>query len=320
MLIFLIQLILGVFLFFIINWIGNHSYSIGYIEVSIFVKAEEAPALNFLIRVLSPIVYIIIVAATFYHFKLDRFVENIYFVNVYYILFRLIFNLVTNRGLLLNWYRQILYWVTILIISYFTYIKLIHQKTNILPDFTSIANELWIIILIFIFQVTNNIRLSQDGTEKRKENYLNNRYRFFKKLYSESIKTIAQNNILEAISYAILIYEDFNRPKLVRFIENIKFRLTKKPHTMGVMQVYTHKFLNDKQSVIKGVNKVVEAYTNYLQNIGIQKDEYYEWPAYTAIISNYNKGDNYTSEVLTLFQQIREKFYKNTTDTLNPNK
>ena len=88
--ILLTHIILGIGLFFLINWIGKHSYSIGYIEISIFVKTEEAPALNFLIRVLTPIVYIIIVSTTLYYFGLDKYVWNIYFVNIYYIDFRLL--------------------------------------------------------------------------------------------------------------------------------------------------------------------------------------------------------------------------------------
>ena len=147
--ILLVQIVLGIGLFFLINWLGKHSYSIGYMEISIFVKTEEAPALNFLIRVLTPIVYIIIMSTILYYFKLDKYVWNIYLINVYYILFRLLFNLITNRGLLLNWYRQFLYWIAILVISYFTYEKLIKVKANILPDFTTVSNELWIIILIF---------------------------------------------------------------------------------------------------------------------------------------------------------------------------
>jgi len=223
---FAIQLTLGIILFFIINWIGKHSYSIGYMEISLFVKTEEAPALNFLIRVLTPIVYLIIVSTILYYIHLDRFVINIFLVNIYYVIFRLFFNLLTNRGRLLNWYRQFLYWTAIIIISYVTYDKLIKTKTNILPDFTTVANELWIIILIFIFQVTNNIRLSKDATIKRKQRYLKSRYYHLKGLYGDIIKDITKNEILEAVTFSIMIYEDFNRPKIARFLENIKFKLT----------------------------------------------------------------------------------------------
>lgn len=318
--ILLIQILLGIGLFFLINWIGKHSYSIGYMEISIFVKTEEAPALNFLIRVLTPVVYIIIVSTILYYFGLDKYVWNIFLVNIYYIVFRLLFNLLTNRGLLLNWYRQFLYWIAIVVISYFTYDKIIKVKTNILPDFTTVANELWIIILIFVFQVANNIRLSQDGTVKRKQNYLRTRYKYFKNLYGKKISEITQNEVLEAITYAILIYEDFNRPKLARVIENIKFRITKKPHTLGVMQVSSTKLLTDTESVILGTTKIVDAYKIYLQKPTEENQEYYEWSVMSQIIDDYNTGSSYGYEVTELARTIKEEFYKETNDTLDRKK
>ena len=285
-----------------------------------FVKTEEAPALNFLIRVLTPVVYIIIVSTIFYYFGLDKYVWNIFLVNIYYIIFRLLFNLLTNRCLLLYWYKQFLYWGAIAIISYCTYDKIIRVKTNILPDFTTVSNELWIIILIFVFQVTNNIRLSQDGTIKRKNNYLKSRHTYFKNIHGKKIKEITQNEVLEAITYAILIYEDFNRPKLARLIENLKFQLTKKPHTLGVMQVLTTKILTDSESVTLGTTKIVDAFKAYLQKTDEPNQEYYEWSAMSQIIGDYNTGTSYGYEVTKLAQTIKDEFYKGTNDTLDRKK
>jgi hypothetical protein len=316
--IFLIQLALGILLFIIINWIGKHSYSMGYMEISIFVKTEEAPALNFLIRVLTPIVYLIIISAILYYLRLDRFVVNIFLVNIYYIIFRLLFNLFTNRGRLLNWYRQFIYWTAIIIISYFTYEKIIKVKANILPDFTTFANELWIIILIFIFQVTNNIQFSKTATEKRKQNYLRTRYNRLSQLYGTIIQKITKNQILEALTYSIMIYEDFNRPKIVRILENIKFRLTKKTLTLGIMQVKSDKLISNEESVIIGANKIVELHKNYLQKIKHNPYEFSEWVAYDYIISNYNGGGSYSNEINRLFSIIKDTFYKDTKDTLEP--
>ena len=318
--ILLVQIILGIGLFFLINWIGKHSYSIGYMEISIFVKTEEAPALNFLIRVLTPVVYIIVASTILYYFQLDKYVWNIFLVNIYYVVFRLLFNLITNRGLLLNWYRQFLYWGAIIVISYFTYDKIIKVKANILPDFTTVANELWIIILIFVFQVTNNIRLSQDGTFKRKQNYLKSRLNYFKSLYGKLIKEATQNEALEAVVFAILIYEDFNRPKVARIIENIKQRLTKKSHTLGVMQVKSDRIISDLESVKLGTAKVVNAYQQYLEKLTKENGEFYEYSAYYEIIANYNGGSSYHSEVADLISIIKENFYKDTNDTLDPKK
>lgn len=318
--IFILQSALGILLFFLINWIGKNSYSIGYMEISMFVKIEEAPALNFLIRVLTPVVYIIVISSILYYLKLDKFVANIYLVNIYYIIFRLLFNIATNRGLLLNWFRLFLYWTAIVTLSYFAYDKLIKIKANILPDFTTIANELWIIILIFIFQVTNNVRLSQKGTERRKVSYLSSRYVYFKRIYGKTIKDITQNEILEAVAFAVLIYEDFNRPRLARVIENLKFRITKKKHTLGVMQVMTTRYLNDQESVTLGTKMLLDAYNSFLQTPDEEETDYGESWIMDKIISNYNTGTSYSYEVIELAQKIKELFYTDTSDTLGKNK
>lgn len=314
--IFFVQFIFGVVLFFLINWIGKHSYSIGYMGISIFVKAEEAPALNFLIRAFTPIIYLIIISSVLYYFNLDKYVVNIYLVNIYYIIFRLFFNLITSRGKLLDWYRQALYWSTIIVISYLVYDKIIRIKENILPDFTTIANELWIIILIFIFQLANNITFSQNGTVRRKGKYLKSRYKHFNKLYGELIKDLTRNEALESVVYGILIYEDFNRPKIVRLLENIKHRFSNKSHTLGVMQVKSDKLINDKESVILGTSKIVTCYNNYVKENSIDGEKIYEWSAINNIISDYNVGSEYSYEVTELSYEIRKIFYPNTKDNL----
>ena len=261
----IVQLLLGILLFFIINWIGKHSYSIGYMEISLFVKAEEAPAFNYAMRVVTPIVYILIVSAIFYYLKLDVYTLNIYMVNVYYIIYRLLFNIFTGRGRLLNWYRQFIYWLSIILFSYYIYEKIIKIKGNILPDFNAVANELWIIIIIFLFHVTNNVRFAQDGTIKRKEKYLTYRYNALKKKYGVLIKELTQNEKIEIIVYAIIIYEEFNRPKLIRTFENVSFYLTKRPHTLGIMQVRTAKMINDLESIKCGIEKINNTYYKCLE-------------------------------------------------------
>jgi|SRR5690554_1522308 len=312
----LLHFFLGVILFFIINWIGKHSYSVGYIQISMFLKVEEAPAFNFLFRVISPIVYLFIVSAFLYKIGLDRFVTNAYFISIYYVLFRLVFNLLTNRGLLMNWYRQVLYWISIIAISFFSYTEIIYKKENILPDFETVSNELWIIIFIFLFHTLNQIRVSSDKTIERKENYLKSRLLHFKEKYSELVNDKISNNKLKSIVYAIMIYEDFNRPKAVRIVENASFKLTGKKHSLGLMQVQTTEFINDKKSVELGIEKVKKAYTKALKKMGLDKEEtiaillsdayHNEWTLERMIISDYNKDDSYVFEIRELLEKIFE--------------
>lgn len=179
---------------------------------------------------------------------------------------------------------------------------------------------MWIIILIFLFQIANNLRFSQDETQKRKENYLVKRHSYFKEKYGILIEKHTKNEILECIVYAILIYEDFNRPKVARIIENINFKITKKPHTLGVMQVFSKKLINDYESVKLGTKKIVRAYKKF-QKINLDDDVFYfEHYAINYIVKNYNGGNSYTNEVTQLFEIIKDKFYENSTDKLTPKK
>lgn len=315
MCIFLVQFLFGIGLFFTVNLIGKHSYSLGYMEMSLFVRKEEAPAFNVLIRVFIPIVYLIITSSILYYLNFDRFVQDFYWVNIHYIVFRLIFNLVTNRGALLNWKRQVFYWTSTSLLSYLVYEKLIKVRTNLLPDFTSIANEIWFIILIFLYQIANNLTFSQEATVQRKETYLKRRYIYFKSTYGNLITELTKNHILESIVYAVLIYEDFNRPKIVRIIENISFRICGKSKTLGVMQVRTEKLLSDLESVELGTQKIVAAYNSYISNI-TNENPGYEWEAKNNIINDYNVGSRYCNEVSELADMIKNQFYDDSLDEL----
>lgn len=313
----LVHVLLGILLFILINWIGRHSYSIGYMEVSLLVKEEESPAFNFVFRILSPVVYLFLTSAILYSLSLDRYVSDIYLVSLYYIIFRLTFNLITNRVLLLNWGRQFVYWAGILALSYFSYLKLISVRENIFPDFKSFANELWIIILVFLYQTMNNLRFSSAQTERRKENHLKSRYRILQSRFGQHIERLAPNRKLQALIYAIIVYEDFNRPKIVRGVENVVFRITKRPMSLGIMQVRTDKLISDLQSVELGIQKILRAKQDSEARVhrAIEdgsSDESHWTLQYTItrdILKDYNPDDGYINEVASLAEIIEAKIH-----------
>ncbi|MBS1624126.1 MAG: hypothetical protein JST83_08920 [Bacteroidetes bacterium] len=144
------------------------------------------------------------------------------------------------------------------------------------------------------------------------------RYLYFKKLYGKKISEITNGGALEFISYAIIIYEDFNRPKIVRLAETLSFRIRKEPHTLGVMQVYTDKAISDFESVIKGVNKIKEAYNTYIEKNSINKENFQNFAAYWHIISDYNKGQGYVYEIQELTDILVEAFYCKTPEAPQP--
>ena len=314
-----VHFLLAIGLFFLTNWIGKHSYSIGYVAISLFTRDDDAPAFNYVIRVFTPIVYLIISSALFYHFGLDRFVTNFYLISLYYIAIRLLVNFLQERIRLINWPRQLVYYASIFFLSWAVYKKFISVKANMLPDFNNVANEMWIIIILFVYQIINNLNISSKSAENRRESYLSVKYSEFKNIYGNIIDKQLSNDVLKAVAYAILIYENFNRSKMVRMLENVHFLLTRKPHSLGVMQFPTNQYINDRQSVVRGVRKILKSYKKVRDNYNSEEHTYFsEEMVYSQIISKYNGGIAYQTEVVTLVETILSKYYKNTTHTLNP--
>jgi len=317
--VFAVQFLLAVGLFLLINWIGRHSFSIGYVEITLFLKNEDSPAFNYLVRVLTPLVYLLITSTILYSLSLDKYVTDFYRVNVYYILFRLLFNLATQRGALMNWSKQILYWISITTLSVIIDRNIISTKKTLYPDFATISNELWIIIIVFLFQILNGLQLSTLGTERRKNLYLKSRFNHFKKLYGDIIKQNSKNEVLEILAYAILIYEDFNRPRISRWAEYISFILRKKKHSLGVMQFPTEVLIGDEESVDLGTQKLYFSYQAILNKPEGEQAVYYgEWSVLEEIIGKYNGGSKYYNEVSSLYGTIKSLFFANSTDTIFP--
>lgn len=320
--IILFQVSTAIILFFLINIIGKYAPTdFRYFQISSFLETDEAPAFNFSFRVLTPVVFIILLSALLYSINLDYYVKNIYLISVYYVMFRAIFNISISRTLLVNWKKQTLYALCIIGLSYFIYSKIIITKQNLLPDFTNIANELWIIILVFIYGLVNNIQSSNKGAEKRKFNYINSTFTYLQNNYAEIINSYSSNVRFQQIVYSIMLHENFNRPKLFRIIEYFN-SLLKKEGTYGIMQVKSERILSDVESVNMGIKILFENFIkfqlefeeelknkkedkNYYNNIEEYLDENFQ----NKLIRSYNHCNDYSYEISQLANYLNEKFY-----------
>lgn len=307
----IIHFILSVLLFFIVNSIGARAISVGYMQMNIVIQEDTAPAFNFLFKVLAPVVFIILCAVGFELLGLNQFNKNLYFITIFYWLFRLIWVLCSNRISLINWWEQIIYWISSIGISIWVY-SLIESVEQILPSPRSLLDQLWILIIVFLYSILNKLQVSREATIKRKNKYINLRYHKFKQKYDTIIKDFFHNDFYEALTYSIMIYEDFNRPVVVRWFEYIHFWLTKKSHTLGIMQVTTDEYINDEISIKLAMeiiqnhgNDFIKEYTNHECR-----------KFYTSISSavwyiggKYNGGDyTYKEEIESIFDTISKNY------------
>lgn len=311
----IIHIFLAIVLFLIINFIGANSYSVGYMNLSIVYKEDTAPSLNLALRIFAPIVYLIIVSAIFAEANLLNLNHNIWLVVLYYIIFRLVvINLIVyNRFKLLNWTREVVCTLITTGLAYYVYNYFIRDNKYIFPNFTDITNEVWILIILFLFQflsvVTNQ---STEKSKKRKEDYVCYKYKKFKKEYGKNIDKIEKKLPLKILLYSIMIYEDFNRPPLIRFFENMISRVFKKKMTLGIMQVKTQYYISNDTSIELAIKKIHKALAVYKK----AAIECYDWSAKRFIVKDYNNSEKYVDEVMEIYDQIKECFFKNRNDQL----
>lgn len=302
MLIIFSHISIAIILFFLVNWLGKKSTIVGYAEFSTFTDKLESPLFNLVFRIVAPLVYIVIISALLYSLRFDAFVKDIYLVIVYYFIFRWIILFLLNRNYLTNWWRQLLIGSLTSWFSYVLYKEIIVEKKNILPEPGELANELWIIIILFLYNIINKLSIGSTAQYNSQNNFIEKRYSKFSKEYGPVIDSIMTNDRLKSLAYAILIYEDFSRPKIVRLIENISFRLRRKRHSLGVMQFQTNTFITDKQSVQLGVQKIQNKYDDLRRTIPVEDQS--EWGIKEAIIRDYNGGENYLWQVNSIEENL----------------
>lgn len=298
-----IHFLAAIILFYIINWIGAKSISVGYMQMSIVAEEESYPAFNFLFKAIAPVIIMILFVALAQTVHFESFTNHCYLIVVYYWLFRISVVILYGRGYLTNWLTQLFYWVTSIGLSIYVY-KLIDKVDKILPDPDSLRDEMWILIILFLYSTFNKMTFDRKGTLKRKEKYIKETYTRLKYRYNKIISKECDNYFFTQVIYAIMIYENFNRPQIVRWTEYICFWLTKKPHTLGIMQVTSSKWITNEQSILLATNKVTSDCNSIINNLVNNKNGFYLTCVVRKIAGKYNKDDDYVDEVEQIFTTI----------------
>ena len=147
-----------------------------------------------------------------------------------------------------------------------------------------------------------SLRQNRVCTNEMKKNYILQKHKKFKSQYDEVISDCGQKcryckdvegnswckNYLQGVTYSIMIYEDFNRTKTQRWCENILFILSSwffrwrykaadssedeeggktawPGMTLGIMQVRTQNYINNKESVKAGCEKIIQSMETYIE-------------------------------------------------------
>ena len=158
-----LHILLAIPLLLIVNWIGKNASFKGYQELGLGYAPDTKPAFNFLLRVVSPVVYIVLISSILIEVELSNLTKGIYFLTLYYFILRwLIICLVKDLRGMVNWGVQVLHLTVSFFFSYVLYKKFISQNISLLPDLENLKNEIWIAIIIFLYYIVNQIQINSN--------------------------------------------------------------------------------------------------------------------------------------------------------------
>lgn len=168
-----------------------------------------------------------------------------------------------------------------------------------------LREELWFIIIIILFQFVKQIfdkKVKQDDvlTKGQISQYIIHKFIVFYKKYHELFDVNVENRDICVFTYAVMIFEDYNRGPLIRKIERLKAKRGKTA-TVGIMQFRSNEPLSDQDSILK----FYEWAWNVTEELGdrqLQSDEM----QVNNLAWTYNNDTSYAQSVAYIFNCLCE--------------
>lgn len=276
-----VYVISSVILFYILNY---------------FDKAEKE---NNIIHAVVPIIYEIVLAGIFTNFGIDGVNSNIFLIVIFELFIRLYYvkNILKREDLMNpSFYLQI-YTISILG-CYFVNRYFISEVISVFPSAEEMKVGIWLLIILFLYFLAKKHihfqykeQVSTFG--ERKQEYIVVQYTRFKNMYHKDIKL--KEKELNLILYAIMIYENYKRPKFFRKIDTIFYRFTGSERKLGIMQIPSRVELDDVASIklaSRKIEKISSSIKSTKKNLVID------------ILNQYYENENVVREVNEIYQQI----------------
>lgn len=162
------------------------------------------------------------------------------------------------------------------------FIWILFIKTDLIirlsPSWDSLIDNAWgslFVALVLIwyfnfFQQPESVITREEKVriekEDRKHQIINTELLNISKKYNEVLRqaSLESSNYLYSLLVSILIFENLNRPSIIRYFENLFVRLTGIESTVGIGQVHSKQPLSDSESIEILLNNITNLHREYL--------------------------------------------------------
>ena len=245
-------------------------------------------------QLIIPTIYIIVIAALVPSIK-----ENIFLIVVFEIFIRNFY--ITNVISRSNESSATSFIIVNLLsigLSLFVYNYFISNVETVIPNPEDIKGFIWFLIIIYIvylynLSTKNKVVIEKTQTAKIRTEKTIMQYAKFKNKYSNIIKS--KNNLINNLTYAIMIFEDYKNPKIYRNINAYIGAVTKKETKYGIMQIPSYERLSDEDSI----KLTITNFEKELKNTKLKENE-----KLNQLLLSYKNEDK--TQIINIYETIVE--------------
>lgn len=294
----LAQFALGMLIMWVSRSLGRimTSYRDDYQPIAPLFGEGGSVGFNAVYRVFFAPVAIVAASVGLYMLGFDTWVTGIWIAAVWFFLLDFALVLALGRWLLLPKMQYFLFHalsIGVAVLIYQTHISSGVQA--LLPRPEDVVTEIWILVLLFVYGVVAHVRPSRLAGGARRRRYIQRRVAFFRRKYAVVISDL--DHRAEAVLLGLLVYEDFNRPRIVRWAERMLGG-----RTQGLTQTQGRR--SDSEEIrLLGLRISAAGSLEW----GVAGGQWFHDPRVFATISEHNPGSpGYAERIIEVVMEIED--------------
>ena len=216
------------------------------------------------------LIYLLVLAGMFSRFGILKFNENVFMIFVVEVFCQLFY---VNYFLEKNFFDKsdnyLLFTIIKIFLAYVINKELINKVSDVFLSGDNLKEVVWLLIIVYLFQFLKDKKefiSSENEVSISKENIAVSFARL-KLSYGEDI--IVSDESRKLVIYAIMIFNNYKRPKFFRKLDSLCFKLNNKPRKLGIMQIMSKKYINDYESIITATKKIEKLYEKSKKDIDV---------------------------------------------------
>lgn len=276
---------------------------LGFVFFLIITFIDSKYKLTKIQKIIFSIILLMISAGICFNYAI-KYVDNIFLSYVFLMIFDIIYvSYFLEKDFFDKEDSNINYYLILVICGFFINQEFFNDVTSVFLTGSDLRLILWSFVIIFIYNFSKEkeiINIKNSDKEKNMSidavltNYAKLKYKYFD--YCD-----LDDKTLSNVLYAIMIYRNSKRSKILRNYDYFMFRLNGKSSKLSIMQVNTNKYITD----IDGINIVKEDLLEFITVENVSKGKKKKEIDYLSIIDSYCEEDAlYVKNIFEIIKKL----------------